>query len=280
MNDNLFICQICRKEVKNLNGLTQHIRKIHKLKTKDYYDKYIKTDEEGICPCCGSNTKFNKFGYRRFCSKRCNGIYTLQQTSENVDKRIEGIKNSKNIKLSHNTKTFIEHQSKTRINYYKNKENRKKHKESLQNLPPRSKEYKELKSIQQSEIINTFKNLQHYYYNNEHFHSSWELAFYIYCKDHNYEITRKVDKIPYKFNEITYNYIPDFIVNGEIIEIKNPCLYSKLLIEGTKDNAKYQKMLEYKVKIITDCSKYVSYINTIYGEKYLEKFRRTKDVNE
>ena len=280
MNDNLFICQICSKKVKNLNGLTQHIRKIHKLKTKDYYDKYIKTDEEGICPCCGSITKFNKFGYRRFCSKRCNGMYTLQQTSENIDKRIEGIKNSENIKLSHNTKTFIEHQSKTSINYYKNEENRKKHKESLQNLPPRSKEYKELKSIQQSEIINTFKNLQHYYYNNEHFHSSWELAFYIYCKDHNYEITRKVDKIPYKFNEITYNYNPDFIVNGEIIEIKNPCLYSKLLIEGTKDNAKYQKMLEYKVKIITDCSKYVSYINTIYGEKYLEKFRRTKDVNE
>ena len=207
-------------------------------------------------------------------------MYTLQQTSENIDKRIEGIKNSENIKLSHNTKTFIEHQSKTRINYYKNEENRKIHKESLQNLPPRTKEYKELKSIQQSEIINTFKNLQHYYYNNEHFHSSWELAFYIYCKDHNYEITRKVDKIPYKFNEITYNYNPDFIVNGEIIEIKNPCLYSKLLIEGTKDNAKYQKMLEYKVKIITDCSKYVSYINTIYGEKYLEKFRRTKDVNE
>lgn len=280
MNDNLFICQICSKKVKNLNGLTQHIRKTHKLETKDYYDKYIKTNDEGICPCCGSITKFNKFGYRRFCSKRCNGMYTLQQTSENVDKRIEGIKNSENIKLSHNTKTFIEHQSKTRINYYKNEENRKKHKESLQNLPPRSKEYKELKSIQQSEIINTFKNLQHYYYNNEHFHSSWELAFYIYCKDHNYEITRKVDKIPYKFNEITYNYNPDFIVNGEIIEIKNQCLYSKLLIEGTKDNAKYQKMLEYKVKIITDCSKYVSYINTIYGEKYLEKFRRTKDVNE
>ena len=46
MNDNLFICQICSKKVKNLNGLTQHIRKIHKLKTKDYYDKYIKTDEK------------------------------------------------------------------------------------------------------------------------------------------------------------------------------------------------------------------------------------------
>lgn len=103
---------------------------------------------------------------------------------------------------------------------------------------------------------------------------------HIYCKDHNYEITRKVYKIPYKFNEITYNYNPDFIVNGEIIEIKNPCLYSKLLIEGTKDNAKYQKMLEYKVKIITDCSKYISYINTIYGKNYLEKFRSTKDVNE
>lgn len=280
MNDNLFICEICKEDFSNLNGLSHHIKKTHKLEQKEYYDKFIKKPDEGICPCCGKNTSYNRFGYRRFCSIRCNGTFTLHQTAENKDKRIKAIQNSKNIKLSHNTKEFIEHQSKIRTDYYKDEENRKKHKASLQNLPERTKEYKELKSIQQSEIINTFKNLQHYYYNDVHFHSSWELAFYIYCKDHNYEITRKVNKIPYKFNEITYNYNPDFIVNGEIIEIKNPCLYSKLLKEGTKDNAKYQKMIEYKVKIITDCSKYISYINTIYGDKYLEKFRSTKDVNE
>ena len=178
MNDNLFICEICKENFANLNGLSHHIKKTHKLEQKEYYDKFIKKPDEGICPCCGKNTSYNRFGYRRFCSIKCNGLYTLQQTPVNISKRIKAIQNSKNIKLSHNTKEFIDHQSKVRTEYYKNEENRKIHKESLQNLPPRTKEYKELKSIQQSEIINTFKNLQH------------------------------------------YNYNPDFIVNGEIIEIK------------------------------------------------------------
>lgn len=280
MNDNLFICKICNRAFNTINSLSNHIKRTHKIEQKSYYDKYLRKPDEGFCPCCGKETTYNRFGYRRFCSIRCNGLYTFQQTPENISKRIEAIKNSDNIKNSHNTEEFKKHQSEIRKKYYENESNRLAHKSSLQNLPSRSKEFRELKSRQQSEIINTYKNIQHYSYNNEHFHSSWELAFYIYCVDNGFEITRKVDKIPYSFNDITYNYVPDFKVNGQIVEIKNPCLYSKLLQEGTQDNAKYHKMLEYNVKIITDCTKYLKYINTIYGENYLENFRRNKDVIE
>jgi endogenous inhibitor of DNA gyrase (YacG/DUF329 family) len=146
MNDNLFICEICKEDFTNLNGLSHHIKKTHKLEQKDYYDKYIKKPDEGICPCCGKNTSYNRFSYRKFCSIKCNGTFTLQQTAENKDKRIKAIQNSENIKLSHNTKEFIEHQREVRINYYKNEENRKTHKASLQNLPPRTKNIKKQKA--------------------------------------------------------------------------------------------------------------------------------------
>lgn len=63
------------------------------------------------------------------------------------------------------------------------------------------------------------------------------------------------------------------MVNNEIIEIKNPYLYSKLLLEGTKDNAKYKKMLEYNVKILTDCSDYLNYVKLQYGKNYLAEFK-------
>lgn len=278
MNDNLFICKICNKTFNKINGLSRHIKQTHKLEQKDYYDKFLRKPNEGYCPCCGKETPYLKFGYRRFCSISCNGKYTLQQTPEIAEKRVYSIRHSDKVKNSHKSIEFRQHHSEIRKKYYENEENRKTHKNSLQNLPPRTVEYKERKSIQQSEIINSFENLQHYYYNNEHFHSSWELAYFIYCKDHNYEISRKVDKIPYKFNGITYNYNPDFIVNGKIVEIKNPCLYSKLLIEGTKDNAKYKCMIQNNVEIITDCTVYINYINTIYGNKYLDNFRRMKNV--
>ena len=53
MNDNLFICEICKENFANLNGLSHHIKKTHKLEQKEYYDKFIKKPDEGICPCCG-----------------------------------------------------------------------------------------------------------------------------------------------------------------------------------------------------------------------------------
>ena len=65
-------CKICDKEVKNL-GL--HISQAHKNKItpKEYYDKYLKSEGEGICPVCGKETKFNKFskGYFECCSIQC-----------------------------------------------------------------------------------------------------------------------------------------------------------------------------------------------------------------
>jgi len=50
--------------------------------------------------------------------------------------------------------------------------------------------------------------------------SSWELAFVIYCLENGKSITRNVEVRKYKMNNVERNYIPDFIVDGEVIEIK------------------------------------------------------------
>lgn len=65
------ICKICGQDVKN-KGITSHLRK-HKLTDKEYYDKYIKSDNNGICKICGKPTKFfgNVLGYGTYCSNSC-----------------------------------------------------------------------------------------------------------------------------------------------------------------------------------------------------------------
>lgn len=50
--------------------------------------------------------------------------------------------------------------------------------------------------------------------------SSWELAFVLYCEKHNIKIKRNNKKFPYIFEGKSYNYIPDFIIDGEYLEIK------------------------------------------------------------
>ena len=50
--------------------------------------------------------------------------------------------------------------------------------------------------------------------------SSWELAFVIYHTDHEINIERNKKKYPYIYEGKTYSFLPDFIVNETLIEIK------------------------------------------------------------
>lgn len=65
-------CKICGKEIGN-KGLTSHFKNTHNISSKEYYDKYLKQENEGKCLECGKETKFIKFtkGYRSFCSTKC-----------------------------------------------------------------------------------------------------------------------------------------------------------------------------------------------------------------
>lgn len=66
-------CKICNKEFEMNQGLSHHIKSIHNLNKKDYYDTYIKTKNDGICKTCGKLTTFISLteGYRQYCSHSC-----------------------------------------------------------------------------------------------------------------------------------------------------------------------------------------------------------------
>lgn len=65
------ICKICGKELDN-KGIKSHLN-THNISSKDYYDTYIKAENEGICPTCNKETKFLGVtrGYIKHCSNRC-----------------------------------------------------------------------------------------------------------------------------------------------------------------------------------------------------------------
>jgi very-short-patch-repair endonuclease/endogenous inhibitor of DNA gyrase (YacG/DUF329 family) len=65
-------CEICGRKFNNYRSFSQHLRS-HKITAKDYYDKFLKKENEGICPICGKKTDFYSIsrGYAKFCSHRC-----------------------------------------------------------------------------------------------------------------------------------------------------------------------------------------------------------------
>lgn len=69
----MFKCQLCGREFAKLKGLARHIIAMHDISPQEYYDIYMKQDEEGICKNCGKTTYFQNFtlGYSEFCNKAC-----------------------------------------------------------------------------------------------------------------------------------------------------------------------------------------------------------------
>ena len=94
MNDNCEInlkCEICGRDLLSTKSMS-HIKLIHKIELKDYYDKFLKKDGEWICPECGKETTYRgvKLGYQKFCSLKCsnnneNRISLFKKSYKNND---------------------------------------------------------------------------------------------------------------------------------------------------------------------------------------------------
>ena len=81
-----FVCLECNERFETSIKFHNHIIKKHGI--KEYYDKFLKKENEGICKICGKETKFTgklcgKFsGYMICCSKQCSNKYRFIKRSE------------------------------------------------------------------------------------------------------------------------------------------------------------------------------------------------------
>lgn len=69
------ICKICNQNTKDSSFANYHLRKIHGIIGKEYYDTFFRKEGEGICQNdgCGKETTFKGIneGYAGYCSKAC-----------------------------------------------------------------------------------------------------------------------------------------------------------------------------------------------------------------
>lgn len=233
-------CIICGKEFKSKIGLYTHISKYEKISIKTYIDKYQEPYFHK-CPFCNSERKWkNKKHYLKTCgSKEC--IEKLKQET-NLEKY--GAKTNilrKDIKSKIKEKYGDE-------NIFKTENFRIKRYDTFY------KNYGCEWPAQSLDIIKSKK--KKYIFNNLFFDSSSELEFY---KNHiNQNIKLHPCELIYYFNNIEHKYIPDFELDGQLIEIKGKQFLKK---DGTWQNpwnheldnlyeAKHQCAIKNKVRII------------------------------
>lgn len=115
----MVICKHCNTEFNNANSISRHVG-VHGLTIKEYYDQYIKAEDEGKCYECGGITSFrgSVAGYLKFCSHKCHATNAetrqyrakvatgRKQSQEQIDKRIKNTDQGK--KEQNRVKTMMD----------------------------------------------------------------------------------------------------------------------------------------------------------------------------
>jgi len=132
-------CKICNKNCNGLKGLSIHLKKKHNyddIHLKEYYDKYIKKENEGECYFCNDNAIFFGFskGYHRICkSEKCLGktratgtyeflMYKYNLSKDDAVKLMNKRSKNRGIKIKESLNKELEKNS----NFYKEKSHQTK----------------------------------------------------------------------------------------------------------------------------------------------------------
>jgi uncharacterized C2H2 Zn-finger protein len=258
----LFICEECNRLFIYKKGLSKHVNKFHIL--KEYYDKWIKEEGEGICKICGNPTKFTglKRLYLICCSKNCSDKYRYLRIEEENTKKY-GLKNSyqredikEKIKKTNLKKYGVkcplqnnEIIKKTKItklkkygdeNYKNYKKQKQTKKEKYGNENYNNIEKFKKPSLQKYGFENPNQNLKvfckgektrfhsyNYLSTNIHYRGNYELDFLE--KYYNKLDIQNAPFIKYFFENKNKIYFPDFYISSLnlIVEIKNSYLAKK-----------------------------------------------------
>ena len=119
------------------------------------------------------------------------------------------------------------------------------------------------------------------------FDSAPELALFIWCEDHGIDFKFHPDlAFEYTYEGKTHVYHPDFIINGELIEIKGDHFFkdsdpSKELVNpfnhmhDGEAEAKWRCAKSHNVRFLSskDYIPYIKYVKETYGGKYLQSFK-------
>ena len=98
--------------------------------------------------------------------------------------------------------------------------------------------------------------------------SSWELAYVIYCLENNISIVRNTQKYQYMWQDKIRNFIPDFIVDGRLTEVKG---YKSLQWE-----AKMQATPDIDVLYGNDMKPIIRYVVDKYGKDYIRLYEEDR----
>ena len=281
---------------------------------KTFSEKYycLKNDINCAPKCnCGKPLKFISFkiGYQKYCSNSCtckNREYKEEWKEKRAKTNLEKYGNANTFSLVDNnkrktaliekfggespfcSKEIREKALNNRTGDYNTTSQAqqlrlkkqsetlsKKYNMEITNPKQTPKARESAKKQLESQNYNIYRK-RGYVFENIRFDSSWELAYFIYMRDNNYNIKRNKEKFFKYFDNknISHKYFPDFIVDGNYVEIK-----SSYIMDGEDWTYKKAIIEVNNITLISDdeIKKYFKYVYNKYGKNYLKQFKVKTD---
>lgn len=221
----MYNCEECKREFKNSQALNSHkrshregsykkgviSRKINIFNQKMIEQKQYESNPK-ICPECGENISWFKRN-NKFCSSSCRATYTNERrTTKTYELSKEGLANI--LRSNDRNKIFRGEYCKFSV---------------CQDCGEMIQNFHRLRCDKCYKIHNRknggYKkgsgNSKGGWFKGYYLDSTYELAYLIWALDHHIPIVRFKGSIPYEnSNGEERQYIPDFLVDGKILEIK------------------------------------------------------------
>lgn len=229
------------------------------------------------CPKCSkefevkvTDKEYKKGRYKKFCSRECANSH--QVTDELKQKISTSCKNSEKVKIANSLK-------------------KKDEKDKIRNTSPKQYLYEFTCQHCGQKGFNRKKNTKYHaecwkkisggirkgssrgkcgWYKGIWCDSSYELAYVIYCLEHDINIGRNTKGYNYSYENEEHLYFPDFRANDKLVEIKN---FRSELTDMKLKAVDEEVTIYYKDTIIP----FLDYAKTKYGNDFIKLYNNEKD---
>lgn len=214
--------------------------------------------EKHTCEACGK-VMVRKFGSGRFCSRSCankreHSQESKQALSLKIQKRIHGSDIASNQCIICGRELPFQYRRRKTCSA----ECLKLYKHNITLSNQRS-----VGNLKGGFRQGSAKNYKYGTYKGTACDSSYELAYVVYCMDHQIDIKRNFQGFTYLINGKEHLYYPDFLCGDTYVEIKNQ--ETDVVLAKIKQ---FPKNLSYHILYKDDMKPYIQYCEDTYGKNF------------
>lgn len=251
-------CELCGREI-SMSNYGSHLRR-HKIHPETFKSQSYALNHAGLsCQFCGIECKNSNSlcNHERLCKLNPNRQVVRHPGTKGIPAWNKGLTKETDARI---------------LRCSENLKRRHASGELKTKWPLSTEEAREKHRNSMKRVYSNYRPMVHKHFKQGNYmgipcDSSWELAYLLYCLDHNVHIERNKRGFAYIWGDSEHRYFPDFYL---------PDIDTYVEIKGYKSNRDISKIeqFQYKLKVLerADMKPIISFVETKYGKDFVRLY--------